>query len=103
MATSVVFNSDQTQPYAQWQIVDVVFPATINTDYIIQHSLLPVSPEQVNYSVIRKGQIVDVYHDASGTRRPWQDGYIILRANVGNAKASLLLWVAHNQNRPVAL
>lgn len=91
----VVYNPDLAQPFAQWEEVDVVFPAAANTDLIIRHTLLPTLPEQVNYIPIRKGQAGDVYHDTTGTRVPWQLGYIRLRCSVASAKVTLLLYVGH--------
>jgi len=94
MASSVN-NPSLAQPFAEWQEVDVTFPATANTDCIIPHLLTPVNPESINYIPIRKGQAADIYHDTSGTRKPWQRNYIILRSSVASAKVTLLLYVSH--------
>lgn len=96
---AVVFNSDLTQPFAMWEEVDVVFPAAANTDLLIKHHLIPANPENINYLPIRKGQAADVYHDVTGTRKPWQGEYIYLRSNVASAKVTLLLYVSHATRR----
>lgn len=93
----VVYNSDKAQPYAQWELVDVTFPATANVDFAISHTLTPPSPEHVNYSIVRAAQANRVYHDASALRKVWQPGNIILRSDVASAKVRLLLWVEHSQ------
>lgn len=91
------FNSDKTQPYAQWEKVDVTFPAGANTDVEVPHSLLPPTPEHVNYVVIRADRAVRVYHNTAFNRKPWQSSYILLRADVASAKATLFLFVDHEQ------
>jgi hypothetical protein len=90
-------NQDRTQPFASWQIVDVTFNSTANVDTVVQHTLQPHTSEHVNYIPIRKGQAADVYHDTSGTRKPWGNGYIILRSPVASAKVTLLLFVEHDK------
>lgn len=95
MIVGVVTNSDRLQPWSQWQIVDVTFNATANADTSVLHDLSPVDPEAINYIVLRKGQAADVYHDTSGTRKKWGQGYILLRSNVASAKVTLLLTVEH--------
>ncbi len=92
-----VSNGDRLQPWAQWEEVDVVFSSTANADTNIPHSLLPPSPEHIHYIPLRKGQAADVYHDSTGTRKPWGTGYIILRSTVANAKVTLLLTVSHSK------
>src|SRR4051812_4089371 len=90
-------NQDRLQPIAQWQELDVVFPSVADTDITIQHTLAPPTPEHINYYVIRQGQACSVYHDSTGTRKPWASGYIILRSSVASAKVTLLLTVSHGQ------
>lgn len=97
----MVKNPDRTQPFAQWQEVDVTFPETADTDCVVQHSLTPSNPEHVNYAVVRKSQAIDVYHDTSGTRKPWTPGVILLRSPVANATVTLLLWVSHDPRPPI--
>lgn len=95
---SSVTNSDRLQPLAQWEDVDVVFgPTPTDVDLVVQHTLSPPTPEHVNYQIIRAGQAVVVYHNTSGTRKPWADGYILLRATAANAKVTLRLSVNHSQ------
>lgn len=92
-----VSNDDRTQPWAQWEIVNVTFNATANVDTQIDHTLTPPTPEHVNYIVLRSNGAQSIYHDATGTRRPWGAGYLILRSNVASAKATLLLTVSHSK------
>jgi hypothetical protein len=97
---AAIQNAALNQPFAEWEEVDVTFSATANADTIIKHTLTPASVEAINYLPIRKGQAADVYHDTSGTRKPWQNGYIILRCTVASAKVRLLLYVGHGSARP---
>lgn len=92
-----VSNPDRLQPYAQWEEVDVVFNSAANADTVVVHRLEPPDPEHVNYLPVRKGQAADVYHDTAGTRKPWGQGYIILRSPVASAKVTLLLTVSHSK------
>lgn len=93
----MIRNTDLTQPFAQWEEVDVTFPAVANTDIEVPHSLSPANPEGVYYLPVRNGQAATVYHDATGTRKVWQTKQIYLRANVASAKVTLLLYVPHTQ------
>lgn len=88
-------NPDLKQPFAQWEVVDVTFPSAANTDLLVAHSLQPPSPEHVYYWPIRNAQAARVYHDVSGSRKPWQASYIWLRSDVASAKMTLLLFVQH--------
>lgn len=94
---SSVTNPDRLQPFAQWEEVDVVFSGTANADTVVTHHLLPPTPEHINYIVLRKSVAGDIYHDTSGTRKPWGAGLIILRSATANAKATLLLTVSQNK------
>lgn len=91
----VVYNSDKTQPTAQWHYVDVVFPTTPNTDLAIRHNLAPLDPEHINYMIVRRDRPGNVYHDISGNRTPWRDSYIFLRSDVPDLRVRLLLMVEH--------
>lgn len=77
---------------AQHQIVSVVFD-TADADVTIPHKLLPPSPEDVDYQVIRASGPGLVYHDTSPTRKPWGNGYVILRSGVAGLKVDLLLTI----------
>ncbi len=92
-----VSNSDRSQPWAQWETVDVTFSSTADGDTAIQHTLNPPTPEHVNYIVLRNGQATSIYHDTSGTRKTWGPGNIILRASTASAKVTLLLTVDHTK------
>jgi hypothetical protein len=93
----MIRNPDHKQPLAQWEEVDVTFPAVADTDIEVPHSLVLANPEGVYYLPVRNGQAAVVYHDITGTRRVWQRNQIYLRANVANAKVTLLLYVPHTQ------
>lgn len=88
-----------TQPFAQYQVVDVIFTeAHVDTD--IPHTLQPPSAELVGYQVMRQSQPAQIYHDVSATRKPWADGVIRLRSNVAGAHVRLMLAVEHKDFTP---
>lgn len=88
---------DQRSPFGMFEYVDVVFNATANNDTMIRHALAPSDPEGVDWQVVRielpsaPGTVPVVYRDGSASRRPWGDGYIVLRSTVASLKATLLL------------
>lgn len=84
-------------PYGQYEEVNVTFPATAGTDLIVRHSLKPYTPEHIDYEIVRQNQPAIVYQDGAATRTPWQDGYIVVRCNMANAKVTLRLSVRHRQ------
>lgn len=88
----------RTAPYAQYVYVDVVF-GEAGVDVLVPHTLRPGHPEQVNYGVVKTTSTCRVYHDGSATRRPWGNGYIVLRSDVDNASVRLLLSV--EQDTPI--
>lgn len=94
---SAVRNPNLFQPFAQWEEVDVTFPAAANTDIEVPHGLTVSNPEGVYYIPVRNAQASVVYHDTASTRKPWQNNQIYLRSNVASAKVTLLLWVPHIQ------
>lgn len=93
----MVSNPDLTQPWGQWEIVDVTFNSSANVDTAVPHSLSPQVDEQIYYTPLRKAQAADVYHNIAGTRKPWGAGFILLRSNVASAKVTLLLTVGHSK------
>lgn len=91
-------------PLAQYEEVDVVFPDTPHTDLEVPYTnLKPPSPEQIDYQVVRQSQAAVIYHDVSGTRKPWPRGFILLRSNVGGARATLRLSTRQREFAPVLL
>lgn len=88
-------NPDLMVPFAEWQEVDVVFPASANVDVPVLHTLAPSDPEAIYYIVLRKSAAGHAYHDTSVTRKAWQPGYILLRSDVANVKMTLLLFTSH--------
>lgn len=90
----VVYNADKTQPFSQWQIVEVTFPSTPNTDVLVTHNMSPDNPEDIGYLVLRcSAPVYSISHDMSGTRRPWVNGLIALRSSVPSTQATILLFV----------
>ena len=78
-------------PFARFQFVDVTFDAT-DTDQYIEHTLKTRKDEAVRYLVVATDKSGVVYNDESVSRRPWGDGYIILRCAT-TSTARLLLFV----------
>jgi hypothetical protein len=84
-------------PYGSFEYVDVVFNAVADTDTDIRHSLSPGNPEDIDWEVVQwrftsfPGGGAIVYKDIGATRRPWGDGYVILRCNIDSAQATLRL------------
>lgn len=76
------------------QYVDVTFGAA-DTDLDIRHTLNPTSFEDVGYLVVKADRATSIYNDQTGTRRPWGQGYIILRSSVADATVTLLLFKPH--------
>jgi microcystin-dependent protein len=83
-------------PFAQYQLVEVVFGAA-HVDVDVPHKLFPPTPEHIFYTPVSGAQAGTVYHDMSGTRAAWREGVIRLRCNVAQARVVLLLWVAHER------
>lgn len=78
--------------YAGFEYIPITFLAA-NSDLDITHHLSPITPEQVDYQVVRKDQPCDVYNDTSGTRRKWGKGFITLRCDTAGAVVTLLLTI----------
>ena len=78
---------------AQYCRVDVTFPSTPDTDFVVTHTLRVVDPESVEYRVLRSDRAVLIYDNQSATRKTWGKGFIVLRADVASAKVRLLLTV----------
>lgn len=79
-------------PFSAFGYIQVIFPAA-NTDYDVIHNLLPPTFEDIDYQVVRKDRVCDVYNDTSGTRRAWGSGYITLRCDTAGAVVTLLLTI----------
>lgn len=91
-----VFNSDKAQPFSQWEVVEVTFPSTPDTDVIVPHTLSPPNPDAVSYVPLRASAAGDVYHDITVTRKAWQNTYVVLRCSAASVKARILLVVEHS-------
>jgi hypothetical protein len=87
----------KSAPVTQYEYKTVTFNSTANANTDIVHSLRPENPEDVDYQVVSweftsaPGTAPIVYKDTSASRRPWGDGYIVLKCNVASATATLLL------------
>ena len=88
---------EQSSPYVAYQYLTVTFPSSANSDYPIAHSLTPLNVEEVDYEVVRKDRACDVYHDQSGTRTVWGEGYIILRCTVASATVDVRLSIRRSR------
>lgn len=88
-----------TVPFAQYEYVDVTFNATANADTDIKHSLAPARAEEIDFQVVgvsfssAPAAAPVIYRDSAAGRRPWGNGFIVLRANVAALRATLLLTV----------
>ena len=67
-------------PITKWDIVTVTFD-TADQDIVIPHALPTPDPEQLHYELLRGTAAGFLYHDGALTRRPWGQGYVILRAS----------------------
>ena len=89
----------QSSPYAQYEYVEVTFNSTADADTDIRHTLLPPTPEDLDYQVVRLNLTTAptttpiIYRDSSASRRAWGAGYLVLRATVASLSATLLLTV----------
>lgn len=88
-------------PVAQWQIVEVEFPSTPDTDYEIVHRLKPPTAEEVEYTVLRQSTAGVVYEDRSAGRRKWGPNFIVLRSDTASWKGRLLLQVLKSARGPL--
>lgn len=77
-----------------FQFIEVTFGAA-DTDLDIPHTLAPVDPESLGYIVLRADRATSIYHDQSGTRRPWTRDYIVLRSGTADAVVTLLIVKPH--------
>lgn len=81
-------------PYTRFEFVPVTFNSVANTDTDIVHNL---GTDEVDYQVIgfafviAPGTTPCIYRNIAGSARPWGPNYIILRSNVANVQATLLL------------
>lgn len=80
-------------PASNFQYVEVFFP-TANTDVAVEHTLRPVYPDAVNYTVVQATTPVQVYHNGEG--RVGGPNTLFLRSNVGNVRVRLLLTLRGN-------
>jgi hypothetical protein len=79
-------------PFSAFEFVDVEF-GLANTDVLIEHSLPTDRPEDVRWETIAIDKAGVVYRDGTATRRPWKDGYLLLRCSAADATVRLRLSV----------
>lgn len=91
-------NINRASPFAKWELIPVTFPATANLDVVIRHNLNPDDPESVIWTAFNFAETATppataayIYRDISGTKRPWQSDYIILRSRSVSFSCILLL------------
>lgn len=90
---------EKATPLATYEYVDVTFNSVADNDTIIVHGLNPEDPEDVDYEVVRwsfssaPAAAPVAYADSSASRKPWNQGYIVLRCNVASANATIRLSV----------
>lgn len=99
--------TNKASPWAKWQRVDVIFSATVNADTVISHDLDPDDPDGVGWfiealeipladaytSPLPNPVAAMIYRPAAYNRRAWAQNFIILRANLANLRARLVLVV----------
>ncbi len=81
-------------PFGRWQIVDVKFPTSANTDYVIPHMLEPSDPYDIQYVVLRQTMAGNVYEANRGIvsdAKAWTTDFIVLRSDVASWTGRLLL------------
>ncbi len=83
----------QSVPFAQYQVVDVEFPSTADSDLIVRHGLDVKNPYDVQFTVLKQYQPGSVYEDDTIDKRPWQLGYVVLRSDTASWRGRLLLSV----------
>jgi hypothetical protein len=83
---------EKSSPFAAFEYVPVTFLAA-DSDLDVIHHLSPLTPEQIDYQIVRKDRACDVYHDTSGTRRAWGRGFITVRCDTQDAVVTLLLTI----------
>lgn len=80
-------------PAAQYQYIEVVFPATADQDVIVQHKLTPPTPNGVYYQVVKADRPCNVYQDTASTAKAWTSSYIVLRCDTPSAAVTLCVIV----------
>ncbi len=89
----------RARAFTQYQYVDVVFNATANADTDIVHTLKPPTVDSLDWEVVgvnfaaAPAAAPVIYRDTSATRRPWGNGYLVLRSNVASLSVTLRLTV----------
>lgn len=78
-------------PFAKWELVDVTFPTTPDTDLTIPHLLKPSTPGDVHYMVIKQTTAGVVYETDVVGRKPSTTNFLVLRSDVASWHGRLLL------------
>lgn len=82
---------EEVVPFGLWEIVDVKFPSSANVDYVIPHNLQPEDPYDVQITVLKQTTAGTVYQSTSGTTKPWNSKFIVLRSDTASWTGRLLL------------
>ena len=91
-ANALETERSKRSPFAKFTFVDVTF-GTVNTDYIVTHTLDTPDPEVIRWWAISNDTAGVVYRDASATKRAWGERYVVLRCSAANATVRLMLFV----------
>ena len=83
----------EISPIAQYQLVEVVFPATPDTDLLVRHGLMVENPYDVYFQPVRQSTAGSVYEDVTPGRRAWASNYIVLRSDVASWTGTLMLTI----------
>lgn len=81
-------------PFVNWQVVDVQFPATPHSDYVIRHTLTVDDPKNVHYRIIKQFTGGTVYEAPDSQ---WTPQFIVLRSDTTNWTGRLLLGTLDDQ------
>lgn len=84
---------DRRSPIGRWQVITKTFTAA-NTDTVVVHQLPTPKAEMVDYEVLRSNAPCTISHDGNADRKPWGDGYIVLRSDVAPVEVDLRLTVS---------
>jgi hypothetical protein len=89
---------EEKTPVVDWEIVDVTFGGTPDTDLVIRHHLLPKNPNAVQYTVLRQTTPGVVYENRTPTNyKSWTTEYIVLRSDTAHWSGRLLLTLMKNK------
>jgi hypothetical protein len=92
---------NKRDPFVNWQMVDVQFPDTPNTDFLIPHNLRVANPYDIHYKVVKAFTPGDIYESDDVDAKKWTPDYIVLRSDMGGWTGRIqlgTLWDVENFN-----